>query len=480
MGRVNVDKDSLLIALKQLEQYESDLEAARAALNKKYQLLGSSWNDRKYQELGDIVSECNSALRTVQKSALLGEQSIAALIKVIQAYEDTNIRNSDSPSGNLSMASQAYEDNNADGEETSEGRPLTRHLSADEVNNLWMARVKDTDAMIENYREALLERGVPEGEWLNNTLADHRSRMLEQERRTLAATQDARAYENMPPIYQYPGDYETFYDNLAADYRQSCSDASSSNNISMSDNRWNTEYMPLVEANIRQSVATYFSDYVTSDKLEHSLEALRFMDQDELRHRYESDGDRMTGNTLGYNDGESSNIANDMIGHTADGWVGGINVCGSDGTNINYAFVTAVHENLHMMSANDTPNEIRRGIMVGNSNALAMNEALTEYLTFISCGGEGQMGGLYPGVYSGYHRLMQEIPVIENAVGRDCILDSYFNNNPDHIRGAVDGILGQGAWNDMCDASNDMLYNENRNGGEERLRVYLDRLRNHN
>ena len=136
MGRVNVDKDSLLIALKQLEQYESDLEAARAALNKKYQLLGSSWNDRKYQELGDIVSECNSALRTVQKSALLGEQSIAAIIKVIQAYEDTNIRNSDSPSGNLSMASQAYEDNNADGEETSEGRPLTRHLSADDVNNL--------------------------------------------------------------------------------------------------------------------------------------------------------------------------------------------------------------------------------------------------------------------------------------------------------------------------------------------------------
>lgn len=234
MGRVNVDKDSLLIALKQLEQYESDIEAARAALNKKYQLLGSSWNDRKYQELGDIVSECNSALRTVQKSALLGEQSIAALIKVIQAYEDTNIRNSDSPSGNLSMASQAYEDNNADGEETSEGRPLTRHLSADEVNNLWMARVKDTDAMIENYREALLERGVPEGEWLNNTLADHRSRMLEQQGRILeVASGHAGSSDNVPNIYQYPRDYSAFYDGLANEYRSYC--ASDSGMVNSSD-----------------------------------------------------------------------------------------------------------------------------------------------------------------------------------------------------------------------------------------------------
>lgn len=230
MGQVNVDKDSLLIALKQLEQYESDIEAARAALNKKYQLLGSNWNDRKYQELGDIVSECNSALRTVQKSALLGEQSIAALIKVIQAYEDTNIRNSDSPSGNLSMASQAYEDNNADGEETSEGRPLTRHLSADEVNNLWMARVKDTDAMIENYREALLDRGVPEGEWLERTLSEQRSRILNQEGQTLdAASGGVSSSDKASNIYQYHSDYPAVYDELATEFRNFCLEGTNPN-----------------------------------------------------------------------------------------------------------------------------------------------------------------------------------------------------------------------------------------------------------
>lgn len=255
---------------------------------------------------------------------------------------------------------------------------------------------------------------------------------------------------------------------------------SSGKQRSLQDNKWNTEYMPLVKANIRQSVQTYFSKYVSQEKMERCLDSLGFMDQAELRRRYEERGRRMSGDTLGYNDGESSNIAIDMNGITKGGQVGNHRISGSGGFRINYAFVTAVHENLHMMSANDRPPELRRGLMVGNDEkSRAMNEAFTEYFTFISCGGEKSLGGVYPGRYSLYHELMQEMPIIESAVGRDCMMDAYFNNNPQRIRSKIDSMLEPGAWDAICNASYDLIYNGSANDGANRLQEYLLRLRKH-
>ncbi len=244
------------------------------------------------------------------------------------------------------------------------------------------------------------------------------------------------------------------------------------------DDKWNTEYMPLVKANIRQSVATHFSKYVSQDKLEQCLKALGFMDQDELKHRYESGGGRkIPYGTLGYNDGKSSNIANDMQGVTSDGYVGDHKIYGSGNADINYAFVTAVHENLHMMSSNDSEGIIRRGIMVGgDEKSRAMNEAFTEYFTYLSCGGDTPLGGLYPGSYSGYQILMKEMPTIEKAIGRDCMMDAYFNNDPQKIRTKIDSILGPGAWDDMCLDSHNLLYG-NEYGSTERLSMYLRKLK---
>lgn len=249
--------------------------------------------------------------------------------------------------------------------------------------------------------------------------------------------------------------------------------SSPSSNFSKAD-AWNTDNMPLVRANIRRSVELYFSQYVSEDKLEHCLEALSFMDQDELAKRY---GRGFQRGTLGFNDGDTSNIACDIKGVTIDGRVGDRTVSGSGNININFAFVTAVHENLHMMSANDTPSVIKRGIMVGgDEQSRAMNEAFTEYFTFLSCGGDTPLGGLYPGVYSGYQILMQEMPTIEKAVGRDCMMDAYFNNNPQRMREAIDSLLGPGAWDDMCTASYDLLYHDNANGGAARLVDYFKQL----
>lgn len=244
---------------------------------------------------------------------------------------------------------------------------------------------------------------------------------------------------------------------------------------------WNTVFMPLVKANIRQSVQTHFSKYVSQEKMESCLEALGFMDQAELRRRYEEGGRHMPDGVAGYNDGTASNISCDMKGATKEGCIGHHKIPGSNGFKISFAFVVAVHENLHMMSANDQPSEARRGLMIGQDEiSRAMNEAFTEYFTFISCGGENPLGGLYPGVYSGYQILMQEMPTIEKAVGRDCMMDAYFNNKPQRMRSKIDSILEPGAWDDICAASYDMMYNGNSNDSYEQLQKYFGRLRDHN
>lgn len=238
--------------------------------------------------------------------------------------------------------------------------------------------------------------------------------------------------------------------------------------------KWNEEYMPLIEANIRYSVDRIFKSYVSQEKLDSSLAKLRFMNQDELSKRY---GRGFQKGTLGFNDGEISNIAYDIKQVAGDGKVGIHEIQGSGTAKINYAFVTAVHENLHMMSTNDDAVCRRRGLMVGNDEtSRAMNEAFTEYFTYLSCGGDQLLGGLYPGVYSGYHSIMQKMPVLEKAVGRDCMLDAYFNNKPERMCKEVDGLLGIGSWDKICKVSYALLYTPEEIDYQSQLNEFFDRL----
>lgn len=242
------------------------------------------------------------------------------------------------------------------------------------------------------------------------------------------------------------------------------------------DKRWNEEYFPLVESNIRSSVNRLFSGYISPEKVDESIEKLSFMGQSDLKKKY---GEGFQKGTLGFNDGKTSNIAHDIKQPSLDGRVGTQNLQGSGNTNINYAFVTAVHENLHMMSANDTPVCRKRGLMVGNDEiSRAMNEAFTEYFTYLSCGGDQPLGGLYPGVYSGYHSIMQEMPILEKAVGRDCMMEAYFHNNPGVLREKVDSILEEGAWDNMCAGAYALLYSPSMIDNQPRLSHYFERLKN--
>jgi predicted nucleic acid-binding Zn-ribbon protein len=103
-----------------------------------------------------------------------------------------------------------------------ENKPLTDAHKID-ATSMYKSKLADIDAYIENYREALLARGVPEGEWLKSTLAIHKAKMMEQAGYEIDSLTGHRLDStNNPNAYIYPGDnqWSEFYDNLAAEYRE--------------------------------------------------------------------------------------------------------------------------------------------------------------------------------------------------------------------------------------------------------------------
>lgn len=92
-----------------------------------------------------------------------------------------------------------------------------------DATSMYKSKLADIDVYIDNYREALLARGVPDGEWLKSTLAIHKAKMKEQAgyEIDLLTGHQLDSTDN-PNAYNYPDDnqWSEFYDNLAAEYRE--------------------------------------------------------------------------------------------------------------------------------------------------------------------------------------------------------------------------------------------------------------------
>lgn len=201
MSDVSANIEELKRQLSVLRNGASELEAVRKKILLQYQQLGTGWNDEKYRALGVIVSDSNNALRTIEKILLQGQKSLLEIISAAQEYEDTNLTGAGS-------GSSGY----------------TRHLTSDEINEKWQSGVASIDEQINNYREALMERGVPACAWLDRVLAQHRAAMLQQESLDLSMAGGQISAEDYSPsqFYQSPGDYHSFYDSLAADFMMFC------------------------------------------------------------------------------------------------------------------------------------------------------------------------------------------------------------------------------------------------------------------
>ena len=201
MPNISVRSEELKKQFNIMDNEVSAIESARKKMLSQYQQLGSHWKDAKYKELGAIVYECDQALSKTEKTLLYGQKNLLAIIKAVQEYESTRIYGTGA------------------GEER-----YTRHLTQDEVNSRWQTGVESIDETIENYRTELMERGVPAGAWLDSVLGQHRKAMLKQESYDLEMAGghiDPENY-NLYEFYQAPGDYHSFYDSLAEEFRNYC------------------------------------------------------------------------------------------------------------------------------------------------------------------------------------------------------------------------------------------------------------------
>lgn len=193
MPSVSVSSDELRRQLTMLAVAAEEVERAYKTILSQYRQLGGRWNDNKFRELGDVINESVSSLKKIQLVFLKGQKDMIQILRAVEEYEQTNL-------------------NGAAQDQAEEGG-FTLHYSREMTDNMWQRNVESTDAMIDNYKEALMERGVPDGEWLNNTLSRHRAAMLEQCGYELdVASGHSQDSTNDANAYSWPGDYHAFYD----------------------------------------------------------------------------------------------------------------------------------------------------------------------------------------------------------------------------------------------------------------------------
>lgn len=59
MSMVNADSVQLFAMLKKMQDSISSIETTKKSVKMKYEQLGAGWQDKKYNELGVVVRDCN-------------------------------------------------------------------------------------------------------------------------------------------------------------------------------------------------------------------------------------------------------------------------------------------------------------------------------------------------------------------------------------------------------------------------------------
>ena len=87
MAGVDVTRSAVQQAMSSCVAAANELQKATRNLNQQYAAAGSGWKDGKYKELGNIVAECNAAMK--DPVAQLGDcyKTLSELDKILEAYE---------------------------------------------------------------------------------------------------------------------------------------------------------------------------------------------------------------------------------------------------------------------------------------------------------------------------------------------------------------------------------------------------------
>lgn len=190
----------------------------------------NNWMDPQFDTLQVRIEQCINAVNstslllretslTVNTQLTEIEQSILYVNKLVSKLKEIN----------------AYDAANA----TTTTNGYYRHLSPADVSARWEMAVQCINEQIENYREALNQRGVPNCKWLEQTLATHKAGMMEQEAYQLdVASGNGTTSTNNPEAYHYPDDYNAFYNQLAGEFRTYCVANTNPNYNSQQINGW--------------------------------------------------------------------------------------------------------------------------------------------------------------------------------------------------------------------------------------------------
>ena len=254
MPGVQVSLETIKAQIAIMEKTLQLVSANRRRILEQYKQLGTGWSDIKYRELGVIVNDSCSSLRRMEGILSVGIEEIKKIFSLASEYESVNLY------GNVQNNIQ---------QQNGAVSGCSRNITAEEERNMWQATLEHTDALIENYREGLMSRGVPDCQWLRSTLAQHRAAILEQEGYQLdAARGHSDTSLNNPNAYTHPGDYSAFFDSLANEFREHCLTQTNPNyNLSPEWNDNCQRCVPALEVNRRGNnvtarPSTYGSDHL--------------------------------------------------------------------------------------------------------------------------------------------------------------------------------------------------------------------------
>lgn len=88
MSNVNVDVNVLAETVEKLNRVINDIDSTKKSVLAQYEALGNEWKDSKYEELGHVIHDCNSAFINVEKDLLNAQKTIVMLLKYVEEYEN--------------------------------------------------------------------------------------------------------------------------------------------------------------------------------------------------------------------------------------------------------------------------------------------------------------------------------------------------------------------------------------------------------
>lgn len=170
MGIVNVDSSLLIGTATQIKSAISSIDETKAKLNRRHQQIGQFWKDKKFNELTHVVSDCITALNSIQKTLVAAQKFIGQLSKSIIEYESVELGNIGASSEHGETAYQA----------------VSRAYSA--YSELMGIQKTDAEKMMDfktglaaidermvNYSESLVARGLSNGVIMSAILSHQRT-----------------------------------------------------------------------------------------------------------------------------------------------------------------------------------------------------------------------------------------------------------------------------------------------------------------